>query len=302
MEASKLLIASIAISLVFVGVWADAGAEEEAVIVEPDVSDSVLKLELEQLRSKISALEKIIEEKAASILSLQSEIESVQLQKTNDEQRHRIHKTERALKVAEEELMRAQLEATAKSMELSQRSAKIGRRRSIKGEIDHRWSIKGEIDRRRSIEEEKGKRKKKKKRKKRNKKRRRNTSPARPRCPWVARTPSSLAGNFSPRAGRWNVSRSRREIEATSPFRLPTRGERLRRLESHSLWFPFRLTELGYHLGLLLISFIISCMTERFMSKKLSQATEKLAQAQKWVEPQLETAKTVNPYFQVLTD
>ncbi|KAJ8480596.1 hypothetical protein OPV22_024323 [Ensete ventricosum] len=203
MEASKLLIASIAISLVFVGVWADAGAEEEAVIVEPDVSDSVLKLELEQLRSKISALEssildktrelkskdesiahleKIIEEKAASILSLQSEIESVQrqgtvdaeelvkranvesgelgkqveklkneielqnrrrhaldaraseaekkvqelslklenLQKTNDEQRHRIHKTERALKVAEEELMRAQLEATAKSMELSQ--------------------------------------------------------------------------------------------------------------------------------------------------------------------------------------
>lgn len=56
MEASKLLIASIAISLVFVGVWADAGAEEEAVVVEPDVSDSVLKLELEQLRSKISAL------------------------------------------------------------------------------------------------------------------------------------------------------------------------------------------------------------------------------------------------------
>ncbi|RRT45728.1 hypothetical protein B296_00054146, partial [Ensete ventricosum] len=84
MEASKLLIASIAISLVFVGVWADAGAEEEAVIVEPDVSDSVLKLELEQLRSKISALEKIIEEKAASILSLQSEIESVQRQGTVD--------------------------------------------------------------------------------------------------------------------------------------------------------------------------------------------------------------------------
>lgn len=35
-------------------------------------------------------------------------------------------------------------------------------------------------------------------------------------------------------------------------------------------------------------------MTERFMSKKLSQASEKLVQAQKWVEPQLEIAKTVS--------
>ncbi|URE10476.1 DNA repair ATPase-related [Musa troglodytarum] len=201
MEASKLPIASIVICLVFVGAWADAGAEEE-VVVQHLASDSALKLEVEQLRSKISVLEAsildrtrdlkskdetithlemIIEEKSKTLLSLQSEIESVQkgagdaeelvkkaharadelekqmeklrndielqnkrrvaldaqagetekkvgelnlklenLQKINDEQKRRIQKTERALHVAEEELMRAQLEATAKSKELSQ--------------------------------------------------------------------------------------------------------------------------------------------------------------------------------------
>nr|XP_009403038.1 PREDICTED: uncharacterized protein LOC103986684 isoform X2 [Musa acuminata subsp. malaccensis] len=201
MEASKLLIASTVICLVFVGAWADAGAEEE-VVVQHLAPDSALKLELEQLRSKISALEAsildrtrdlkskdetithlemIIEEKSKTLLSLQSEIESVQkgagdaeelvkkaharagelekqmaklrndielqnkrrvaldvqagetekkvgelnlklenLQKINDEQKRRIQKTEHALHVAEEELMRAQLETRAKSKELSQ--------------------------------------------------------------------------------------------------------------------------------------------------------------------------------------
>ncbi|WOK96344.1 hypothetical protein Cni_G05051 [Canna indica] len=202
MGAPRLLVALIAISLVFVGVWADAAAQEE-VVVEPEVAGSALQLELEQLRSKISALEsgilnktrelkskdesirhleKIIEEKSATILSLRNEVESIQekgavdaeelvkkahgradelekqveklrneiqlqnrekdyldarasdaekkvndlnvklqnLQKINDGQKHRIQKTERALQVAEEELMRAHLEATAKTKELSQ--------------------------------------------------------------------------------------------------------------------------------------------------------------------------------------
>ncbi|RWV92714.1 hypothetical protein GW17_00044885 [Ensete ventricosum] len=95
---------------------------------------------------------------------------------------------------------------------LSGGTAKIGRRRSIKGEID----------RRRSIEDEKGKRKKKKrKRRKKKKRRRRNTSPARPRCPRVARAPSLPASprcpwaTFLPTWGRRNVSRAGREIEAT---------------------------------------------------------------------------------------
>ncbi|KAG6498825.1 hypothetical protein ZIOFF_038574 [Zingiber officinale] len=43
------------------------------------------------------------------------------LQKTNDEQYRRIQKTEHALQVAEEELLRVQLEATAKPKELSQK-------------------------------------------------------------------------------------------------------------------------------------------------------------------------------------
>lgn len=55
MGASKLLIASIVISLLFVGVCADAEIQEE-VVVEHKNSDSGLKLELEQLRFKISAL------------------------------------------------------------------------------------------------------------------------------------------------------------------------------------------------------------------------------------------------------
>ncbi|RWW22896.1 hypothetical protein GW17_00012882, partial [Ensete ventricosum] len=68
-------------------------------------------------------------------------------------------------------------------------TAKIGRRRSIKGEID----------RRRSIEEEKGKRKKKKKKK----------AEEEEKNKYLTRAPSSPAGDFSPCVGR--------EIEATSP-------------------------------------------------------------------------------------
>ncbi|RWW89838.1 hypothetical protein BHE74_00001123 [Ensete ventricosum] len=45
-------------------------------------------------------------------------------------------------------------------------TAKIGRRRSIEGEIDCRWLIEGEIDCRRLIEGEKGKKTKKRKRRK----------------------------------------------------------------------------------------------------------------------------------------
>ncbi|WOK94384.1 hypothetical protein Cni_G03086 [Canna indica] len=197
MAASTLLLASIAITLVFAGVW----AEEEVIVAEPERPDLALKLELEQLRSKISSLEtsivdrtqdlkskdasiahlrKIIEEKAATILSLQHEIESLQkkgvvdeeelvknshaqaselekqveklrhdineqnnrrdalvaqaseaekkvqelnlklenLQKANDEQKRRIQKTQHALQAAEEELIKAQLEAKTKSKEL----------------------------------------------------------------------------------------------------------------------------------------------------------------------------------------
>ncbi|XP_042414244.1 uncharacterized protein LOC122002917 isoform X1 [Zingiber officinale] len=194
MGVSTLLIASIAISVLFIGVWADAAV---------DASDSALTLESEQLRSKILALEssiadttrdlkskdesigligKTIEEKSRTIQLLQSEIEALQkegdghaeelvkkanaradelekqvekltnkielqnkrraalddlaheaekkvqelhlkcekLQKANEEQKIRISKTEYALQVAEEELMRAQLEATTKSKVLAQ--------------------------------------------------------------------------------------------------------------------------------------------------------------------------------------
>ncbi|RWW11718.1 hypothetical protein GW17_00024651 [Ensete ventricosum] len=76
-------------------------------------------------------------------------------------------------------------------------STRIGCYRGGTAKIDRRRSIKGEIDRRPSIEEEKGKRKKGKRRKK--KRRRRNTSPARPRRSRVARVPSLPASPRHPR-------------------------------------------------------------------------------------------------------
>lgn len=54
MANSKLLVIWIAFSIVLVGVRAESEAEE--VILEPVDSDSPLKLEIEQLRSKISSL------------------------------------------------------------------------------------------------------------------------------------------------------------------------------------------------------------------------------------------------------
>ncbi|RZS05092.1 hypothetical protein BHM03_00035507 [Ensete ventricosum] len=98
--------------------------------------------------------------------------------------------------------------------------AKIGCRRSIKGEIDYR----------RSIEEEKGKRKKKKKKRKRRKKkkrRRRNTSPACPSCSQVARVPSLPVGRPCALATRAPSSPACPRRLRTN-F-LPARGERSRR-------------------------------------------------------------------------
>ncbi|GMG99171.1 hypothetical protein Nepgr_001011 [Nepenthes gracilis] len=76
----------------------------------------LLKNEIEAQNKKKSVLEARTKEAENKIEELNLKVEN--LQKINDEQKVKIHKTERALQVAEEELMKAQFEATSSSKEL----------------------------------------------------------------------------------------------------------------------------------------------------------------------------------------
>ncbi|GFS44605.1 DNA repair ATPase-like protein [Actinidia rufa] len=148
MAMRPLLVLSIFLALILATkVSADASTavnehqhEEQAEeVVRSDGFDSSLKIELDQLKSHVLALEshvdektrelknkddilankeKIIRETADIIASLKSEIASLQLQKIIEEQKTKIHKTERALQVAEEEMMKVKVEASSRRNEL----------------------------------------------------------------------------------------------------------------------------------------------------------------------------------------
>jgi predicted nucleic acid-binding Zn-ribbon protein len=98
-------------------------AEEQAAkaiarAVELEKQIDILNKEIEAQSSQRTALEARASKAEKKVQDLNSKLES--LQKASGEQKRTIQKTERALKVAEEELMRLQNEATTKSKQLTE--------------------------------------------------------------------------------------------------------------------------------------------------------------------------------------
>ncbi|WVZ65430.1 hypothetical protein U9M48_014795 [Paspalum notatum var. saurae] len=94
----------------------EQASQANARAVELEKQIEKLKKDVTAQKSKKAALEARASNADKKVQELNTKLEK--LQKTSDDQKRRIEKTERALKVAEEELMRVQLETTTKAKQL----------------------------------------------------------------------------------------------------------------------------------------------------------------------------------------
>ncbi|KAF0898090.1 hypothetical protein E2562_001754 [Oryza meyeriana var. granulata] len=122
-EEKSQKIASLQSDITSLQAKGSVAAEEQvgkanARAVELEKQIDKLKKDIEAQSVKKTTLENRANDAEKKVQELTAKIDA--LQKTNDEQKRKLQNTERALKVAEEELMRVHLEATTKSKQLTE--------------------------------------------------------------------------------------------------------------------------------------------------------------------------------------
>ncbi|RWV99715.1 hypothetical protein GW17_00037368 [Ensete ventricosum] len=286
MGASRLVIASIVFSLLVAGVWAEEAAIDDG-IAEPEASDSALKQELELLRSKIEDLG----QSGLDLVSFPFRAVDPVLGRAL----FLLCIPKKGALDAEELLGKAYARAAELEKQVvGTRTAhylavplKIDCWRSISAVGGRFWPSAVDFGRRQLIELEKGKKKKKRKRKKNEEKKKEYLVPARrPRSLAIAARGSVTCGSIN-------------SVYSKTVTYGIERG-----ILHESIWFviPWCVARYG---RCILLSMSGTYRSDRgpirvvhryapMYLSNLLQASDKSAQAQKWLEPHLEIVKTVS--------